>query len=633
MCWIAALAAAAVLAEPRLPALIGDHMVLQQGVPARIWGKANPGEAIDVTLGSNAPRSAVAGPDGAWQVMLGPLRSGGPFTMTVHGSRTVVVRDVMVGEVWVLSGQSNMTFPLSRSSTAATAIPAADHPDIRLYTVPQRSTEAPLEDAGASWQICTPESARGFSAVGYFFGEELHRRLGVPIGLIHSAWSGSRAEQWTPLDLLESSPELAPMAHPARGALGSPDFRLEFDDFELLRAPDGHDAVPLLNFDDGACPLCSFSWRSGAADGFSLTAPGYGGAGYAARIEGRADPSRPTVFKYRYREDSSPIDLSMYTGIRFRYRGEGHFRFSSLQPTITDADDYGGPSFRGTAEWRTAVIQFASLKQAGWGRQLPFTPFALTAFQVQIETGIDEMVPAGLFNGMVVPLERFTIRGAAWYQGEGNSGRAWQYRTLLPAVIRGWRRAWGQGDFPFLLVQLPNYGRASAEPSESSWAELREAQLLISKTVPNCPLTVTIDLGEADNVHPALKAPVGYRLALRALASVYGQEIVASGPLYDGMRVESGAIRIRFRQIGGLAARGGGQLKGFAIAGADHKFVWADAAIEGDSVLVRSAAVPDPVAVRYAWAADPDCNLVNHEGLPASPFRTDDWPGITAGRQ
>jgi len=624
------LATAGALAEPRLPALIGDHMVLQQGAPVRIWGMADPGERIDVSLGAYAPRAAMAGPDGQWEVILDSLRPGGPFDLTVRGTRTIVVRDVMVGEVWVLSGQSNMAFPLSRASTAANAIPAANHPNIRLFTVPKRNALEPAPGALSSWEICTPETARDFSAVGYFFGEELHRRLGVPIGLIHSSWPGTRAEQWTPRDLLEVNPILVPIVQRTRPWKELGGYRLEFDDFELLRSTDGRDAVPLEDFEGAACPRCNFNWSGAGPDRLAISAPGFGEAGYAARIEGQLDPARAAVLRLHYRGDASTVDLSMYSGLRFRYRGTGLFRVLSVQPTITDADDYRTEVFPGTPEWQSAVIPFASLKQAGWGRQLPFTPFALTAFQIQTELGDVDMPPAGLFNGMIAPLTRFAIRGAVWYQGEGNSGRAWQYRALLPELIRGWRRAWAQPELPFLIVQLPNYGRGQAEPAESAWAELREAQLLTSRAVPHTGLAVTIDLGEADNVHPSRKAPVGYRLALQALAQVYGRNLVSAGPAYESMRVVGSAVRVRFSQVGGgLALRDGSQLRGFAIAGADRKFVWADATIEGQEILVQSPAVRSPVAVRYAWANDPDCNLINVEGLPASPFRTDEWPGIT----
>ena len=238
--------------------------------------------------------------------------------------------------------------------------------------------------------------------------------------------------------------------------------------------------------------------------------------------------------------------------------------------------------------------------------------------------------PAGLYDGMIAPLEEFRIRGAIWYQGEGNTWRAYQYRKLLPALIQGWRKNWDAGDFPFLIVQLPNHG-ASPELGDSIWAELREAQLLTVRTVPNTGLAVTIDVGDARNLHPPRKAEVGHRLALWALGTTYGQKIVYSGPLYAGMQVEKNRIRIRFAGAG-LESRGG-PLKGFTIAGADKKFHWADARIEGDTVLVSSPDVSPPVAVRYAWAGSPDCNLFNRDGLPASPFRTDDWPGATAANR
>jgi sialate O-acetylesterase len=312
-------------------------------------------------------------------------------------------------------------------------------------------------------------------------------------------------------------------------------------------------------------------------------------------------------------------------------RGDGSFQFRTLQPTIQDYDDYSTGEFQATPEWKQVTIWFKDLKQDGWGVYAPFTLNALTGLAITNMTRVGDppRPPSGLYEGMIAPLQPYRIRGAIWYQGEGNTWRAYQYRTLLPALIAGWRKAWIEGDFPFLIVQLPNHGE-SPELGDSIWAELREAQLLTAKTVPNTGLAVTIDVGDPHNLHPPRKEEIGYRLAVWAQATTYGRKIVYSGPIYDSMQIVGSEIKIHFLHRGaGLEARDG-TLKGFSIAGADRKFHWATAGIEGESIVVSSPDVVSPVAVRYAWAGSPECNLYNKEGLPASPFRTDDWPIVSS---
>jgi sialate O-acetylesterase len=324
--------------------------------------------------------------------------------------------------------------------------------------------------------------------------------------------------------------------------------------------------------------------------------------------------------------------LSSYKGIRFWMRGDASFRVRTLQPTISDWDDYGTPLFQASPDWKPVVVLFRDLRQEGWGVTKDFTPQVLTGFAVEAfpASGYPPRPPTGLYEGMITPLEPYAFRGVIWYQGESNALQAYQYRKLLPALIQSWRTSWRQGDFPFIIVQLPNHGAIPDEPSESAWAEMREAQLLTTKQVPNTGIAVTIDVGEPNDVHPHRKAEVGARLARWALGTTYNQPIIYSGPLYQSMTVEGHKIRIRFTDTGsGLEARDSGQLVGFAIAGADKQFQWAEATIDGSSVIVSSPDVPAPVAVRYAWGDSPRCNLFSKEGLPASPFRTDDWPGIT----
>ena len=332
--------------------------------------------------------------------------------------------------------------------------------------------------------------------------------------------------------------------------------------------------------------------------------------------------------------DETAIDLAASAGIRLWVRGNGSFRFRSKQPTITDYDDYATPVLKATAEWQPVTISFRDLRQEGWGVSKSFTQDALTGFSIENLTtlGYAPMPVSALYEGMISPLLPYAFRGALWYQGESNALKAHQYRKLLPALIQNWRDASHQQDLDFLIVQLPNHGAMPEEPGQSAWAELREAQLLTLKKVPHTGLAVTIDVGDPNDLHPHRKLEVGQRLALWALGTTYKQPIEYSGPLYASVQIDGGEVRVRFTHAGaGLEARGDSVLRGFALAGADHKLYSAEARIEGDTVVVFSRNVQKPVAVRYAWGDSPRCNLFNKDGLPASPFRTDDWPGITGG--
>ena len=637
-------AAPAAVAVPTLSPLFSDHMVLQQGKPIPLWGTADPGESIRITLAGQSVQVTARG-DGRWRTVLEPLAPGGPFTMVVEGRKRIQVRDVLVGEVWVASGQSNMHFALGGADTAAKDLPAAGNGNLRLFTVPRTSALKPLDRAAAQWVPCTPESAAGFSAVAYYFGAELQRKLGVPVGLIHTSWPGSVAEEWVDPATLSTEAEFAPIFdrwRRAEGATFGPeekpaDFDLLIDDVRLIPAP-GETAEPVLLGDFGkGMPRnamggeWSFSWDSAPLALMELADRGDPAApGQVLRVAGRSRYCDSAMLRVGFLPAGVPADLHRYSGIRFRVRGRGFLKVHLLQPTITDWDNYATGVVAAGTEWTEVTVSFRDLEQAGWGVRQPFTPQALSGMLIEILTGPDgTRAPSGLFNGMIAPLLPYGLRGVIWYQGEGNSGRAYQYRKLLPALIRSWRAAWQQDDFPFLVVQLPNYGQRQADPSESEWAELREAQLR-TLGVPGTGLAVTIDLGEANNVHPKNKKPVGLRLARWALTEVYGGEGARSGPLFEGAAVEGAAIHVRFSDVGGgLVAMDGKPLRGFALAGADKKFYWADARIEGKTVVVSSSRVPTPVAVRYAWAANPDCNLGNKEGLPASPFRSDDWPGRT----
>ncbi len=495
-------------ADVSLNALISDNMVLQRETETPVWGTALPGERVTVTIGEQE-KTTTADENGRWMVRLDPLDAGGPYQMTVSGKNEVTVENIVVGEVWVCSGQSNMAWPLSRAVDGERLVAEADDPELRLLGVARVAAAEAAEEVEGSWAPSTPETVGAFSAVGYFFGRELRRELGVPIGLIGSNWGGTPAEAWTSGEMLEGDRRL----HPILDA---------WETYVTERYP-----VLLKRYEE-ALP----EWKKQAQE---------------ARARGEEPPRPP-------RRPAGPMS---------------------------------------------------------------------------------HRAPAKLYNGMIAPLIPYAIRGAIWYQGEANAGRAYEYRTLFPAMITSWREAWGQGDFPFLWVQLPNFRPIRDEPGGSAWAELREAQALTLR-LPNTGMACTIEHGLAGDIHPPNKLPVGKRLALVALAKVYGRDILCSGPRYDSMTVEGNKVRLHFDHVGSRLARKVTRnapyptaLSGFAIAGKDRKFVWASATLQRDTVLVWSDAVRRPVAVRYAWADNPVCNLFSYDGLPVWPFRTDRWPGIT----
>lgn len=490
-------------ADVRLPRVISDHMVLQRDVPAAVWGWADPGQPVTVELGGKEV-SGKADAKGRWAVKLAPMPAGGPHKITVRGKNKIEVKDVLFGEVWVCSGQSNMDMGMKSIRDADGEIAKAKYPEIRLLWVPYKAAPEPLDDADVSWLVCSPENVAtrgffngGFSAAGYFFGRELHKELNVPVGLIHTAFPGTRIEPWTP------------------------------------------------------------------REGFAL------------------DPQFKDVVKQI--DEATP-----------------NFNRAIVKTTV-DID---------------AWLPKAKAAVAAGKKVDPPPAWPKHALD---DTG----QPTGLYNGMIHPLIRYAIRGAIWYQGEANLKDGMLYRDRMKAMIGGWREVWGQGEFPFYYVQIAPFRYGEAPDLLPRLWEAQTAAL----EVPNTGMAVTVDIGDLKDIHPKDKQDVGHRLALWALAKTYGKDRpVYSGPLYKSMAVEGGAIRIRFDHTGGrLASRDGRPLTWFEIAGADKKFVKAEAAIDGDSVVVRAADVAEPVAVRFGWSQEAEPNLTNKESLPASPFRTDTW--------
>jgi sialate O-acetylesterase len=646
-------------ADVKVPAIIGDNMVLQQGRRVRIWGRAQPGEKVSVTLAGRTTRT-VADALGQWETFLGPLKAGGPLEMTITGRNTLTFKNILAGEVWLASGQSNMEWPLANAVNGAEEVAQANYPEIHLFTVKKTTASAPLDDVQGHWTVCTPTTAAQFSAVAYFFGRELHRTLRVPVGLIHSSWGGTPAEAWTSHSALIANPTLKPLLDNYQRDLQNHDqllqeYKIAFAEWEKNNA----------NQDAG-----------NKGFGLGYARPGLDLAGWKQmelpQMLERAGINSDGAFWFRREVEIPPSwvgqDLSLELGPiddfdTTYFNGE---QVGATGPETTNAyavkRSYNIPASLVHAGRNVIAVRvfdrsgdggFAaeqgemrlSVKGAPAGASLSLDG----AWNFKVEVELQPIKPdyshypsappgpenpnslSNLYNAMLAPLTRFNIQGVIWYQGESNAGRSYQYRVLFPAMIRDWRAAWGEGNFPFYFVQLANYMPVKPEPSESGWAELREAQMMALRE-PNTGMAVAIDIG-GDDLHPRNKQDVGTRLAQWALAQTYHQKIEPSGPLYDSFVVEADKIRVRFRHVdGGLQARGGEPLKGFAIAGADHKFVWAQTRIEKDSVLVWHPTVQHPLAVRYAWADNPVSNLYNRAGLPASPFRTDDWPGVTLGK-
>lgn len=490
--WLASLLLPlASLAAVQPAPVFSDHMVLQQGQPVPVWGWADDGEVVTVRFRNQTVTATTS--NLKWQVTLRPLEAGGPDDFIISsGSGALRFTNVLVGEVWVCSGQSNMEWALKNTHEPKAAIASATNTQIRVLRVARNRMDSPTTRLSSPWEMSSPQVIADFSAVGYYFGRELHRARQVPVGLIGTSWGGTPAESWMSREALEINPRYVR---------------------EILEP----------------FPARDREWR------------------------------------------------------------EAQFTFERERAAAAEAGE-----------------KFTT--------QPPRRPWR----------GYE------LYNGMIAPLMPYAIRGAIWYQGESNAGRAEQYRTLFPDMIRCWRRDWGQGDFPFLCVQLAPFRDPQPEPGDSDWAELREAQWLATQALPNVGMAVITDVGDPKDIHPRQKQPVGERLALAARAIAYGEQITYSGPIYRRMELRDAEVILHFDHVGsGLEARNG-DLTGFAIAGEDRRFVWANARIAGNNVVVSSPKVARPVAVRYGWADYPEVNLWNKDGLPASPFRTDDFPLITA---
>jgi len=627
-------------ALPFVSPVFGDNMVLQRGKPNTFWGWTTPGASVRVGIAGQTG-TGVAGPDGRWQAQVAPPPVGTACTVAIDGPQHVELHNVIVGDVWLCGGQSNMEFGLPRAQDGAREVAAADHPNLRLFKVGARPAYGPVAVPKGAWQVCTPATVSadgGFSAVAYFFACRVQAETCVPIGLIQDCLGGTSAEAWMDPEALRRLKDFdVPLAEVARlHAAHAPEYGNYimhwYDEYDAgLRGAgwadpglDDHTWKPVhvpggfAEFGLADVPAVVWFRRE-------VVLPDPLPAGAAVLHLGEVEKMDTAFVNGRWVGASAWVENPRVYRIPAGVLKPGRnliavrvFKLNSKlgflsPPAQLNLAFTGGPEIPLAGEWKGAVSVYAR----------PPHPLPL---------GFENwpVMPSVLYEGMIHPLLPLALEGFLWYQGEQNSPRAHQYRTLLPALIGDWRQAFGQGDLPFLIVSLPAFQPHRDQPGGSdNWTELREAQAMAARTVANCGLAVTIDTGEADNIHPIQKKIVGERLALDALDLAYGKNVPCQGPTYRSVTREGGALRVLFDHCdGGLTSRGA-QPGEFSVAGADRQWHWAEAKIEGDSVVVSAAGVPDPVAVRYAWQSNPQATLYNGAGLPAVPFRSDDWPGVT----
>lgn len=662
----------ALFAQVKLEPLFSDNMVLQQLTEkAPIWGESKPGKKIAITTSWNGQTTVTnSDENGHWKTTVKTPSAGGPYTITIaDGKKKTILRNVMIGEVWLCSGQSNMEMQVEGwghvKNWEQEKVEADKYPNIRFLLVKHVTNSKPQtvqEVENDGWQVCNSQSVANFSACGYFFGRDINKYRNVPVGLIDASWGGTYVEPWTSAEALATVPgqeaNIERVASvPSDKVERKTDFMAKMD--EWIKTTNALDP----GFSDG-----KWTWAQPSTD----------------------DSSWGQVYCPQY-VDSQSAELKSFDGffwLRRTVEIPKEWAGKDLEAHLGSIDDNDVTFFNGTEIGRTngysvgrtyvipgklvkagkAVIAVrvhdtgseagiwniepekmcltvkgtdSSLPLAGnWAYAIAVDASKIPAMPVDISENPNEHTV--LFNAMIHPFIPYTIKGAIWYQGENNSGHAYQYRELMPLMIKDWRNQWGY-DFPFYQVQLANFMARNDQPEESSWAELREAQLLTRQHLENVGMATIIDIGEANDIHPKNKQEVGRRLALAARATAYGERVVYEGPMYQSYKIEGNTIRLQFARntARGMKTSDGGKLKGFAIAGLDHKWHWADAEIvkeqhgqwTSESIVVSCPEVEFPVAVRYAWANNPECNLVNGEGLPASPFRTDDWPGVTFGNK
>ena len=631
------------LADVSLPNFFGDNMVLQRDKPIPVWGWASPKEKITVQF-DHQTKTTKADKSGKWMIKLDDENAGGPYALIIKGKNTINFNNVMVGEVWICSGQSNMEMPIEgwgKINNYEKEIAAANYPLIRHIKVPNTISSTPQDNIPkADWKVCSPETAGDFTAAGYFFARELYNKLKIPVGLINTSWGGTMVETWTSRQAFENSDEFKEMiATMPQLNLDSMAKIKKEESLKRIEALQGSmDNIDATNWNepttnDNAWPqmhLPNF-WETqqlGDMDGIvwfrktiTLSAED---AGKAATLElAMIDDNDVTYVNGTKVGSTAAYNAKRNYPVEPGILKEGK---NVIAVRVDDTGGYGG-IYGDSADMKLTIGNHAIPLYGAWH------------FKVEKITGGSASIgpnsyPTLLFNAMLNPLIPYAFRGVIWYQGETNAGRAYQYRKAFPLMITDWRKRWNDGDFPFYFVQLASFNADNGNSNNgSTWAELREAQVK-TLSLPNTGMAVITDIGDSSNIHPKDKQDVGKRLAAIALHNVYGEDIVYNGPVYTSMKTEGNKANISFTDIGsGLIAHDRyGYIKGFEVAGADKKFHYAKAYISGNTVVVYNDSVNAPIAVRYGWADNNlEDNLFNKEGFPAGPFRTDDWKGITEG--
>ena len=638
------LGASSLWANVHLPRLFGDNMVLQRDKPVAIWGWADAGEKITVSF-DHQSKTAKADKKGYWLIHLDAQQAGGPFQLIVKGKNEITISDVLVGEVWICSGQSNMEMPIAgwgKINNYQQEIAAADYPQIRHFKVPNTTSSVPAADIpGGDWKICNPDNAGDFSATAYFFARELNRQLHVPVGLINTSWGGTHVETWTSRGAFEQSEEFKSMIAGLPVGVDPSSVAMQHKAALMKTITGLQGSLPAAG-EEEQYKNASYDHTAWA----HMKLPGHweqAGLGLED-LDGivwfrkvidvtEQDAGKPAVLDLGKIDDADETYINgIKAGATKGYNDDRHYSIPAgvlkagknvIAVRVEDIEGGGGISGE-PGDLKISIGGKPISLEGEWS-------FHIAAVSVSHSSNPNS-APTLLFNAMVNPLIPYTIRGAIWYQGESNAGRAYQYRKAFPLMITDWRGRWGLGDFPFYFVELSSFNAGNGDSKKgSNWAELREAQAM-TLSLPNTGMAVTTDIGNAKDIHPKDKQDVGWRLAAIALHDLYGQTAEYSGPVYQSMETQGNKIVLTFTHTGnGLAAHDKyGYLKGFEIAGADQQFHYARATIEGNKVIVWQDDVSSPVAVRYGWANDAgEANLFNKDGLPASPFRTDQWKGIT----
>ncbi len=630
-------------ANIKLPRFFSDNIVLQREHSIPVWGWADAKEKITLQLNKQTI-TTIAGNDGKWRADFAAENAGGPFVLTIKGKNTITINNVLIGDVWICSGQSNMEMPVGAwgyINNYKQEIAAANYPNIRQFLVPKQTAAQPQNDvSGGEWKLCTPDNAAEFSAVAYFFGRELNQQLNIPVGLINTTWGGTHSETWTSREAFETSDEYKDMISGMKNVdidelvkTKKENVRLQIEKLQGTPAPSAETIATWKNSD-----ISEAGWHT-------IKVPGLWETQGLADFDGvvwfrktivldAADAGKAVTIHLSFIDDNDETYINGvkvggeigYTSPRNYDIPKGILKAGKNVIAVRITDTGGGGGFWGKAEDIQLVTGQKSIPLEGeW-------LYNVEAVSANAYTIGPNSYPTLLFNAMLHPLIPYAIKGAIWYQGESNAGRAFQYRKAFPLMINDWRNRWKQGDFPFYFVQLSSFNSNNGNSRKGSeWAELREAQAL-TLSLPNTGLAVTTDIGNATDIHPKNKQDVGKRLAAVALRKTYGKNNVSSGPVYQSFQTQGNKIIISFLNEGtGLVAMDKyGYLKGFEIAGDDQMFYYATAVIEGDKVIVSNPKVSKPVAVRYGWADDAgEDNLFNNEGFPAPPFRTDNWKSVT----